>query len=385
VNILSKQLPHAQRDPRRAEIAMLAALLHDLGHGPFSHAFESVQKARGAEKQHEEWTAEIIRDPNGKIRPILERFSTGITEQIAELLTAEVPQDIYHAVVSSSFDADRLDYLRRDRMMTGTGAGAIDFEWLLDNLRIADIRRGGDDDEESEPVKTFCLDEKALQAAESFLMARYHLFEQVYLHKTTRGVEAMIRTLLTKVAAAATARARKQLGLDRDNPLVRFFSKMGETVENYLALDDFEVWSAIGRISKGENHDAAELAQRLLERRLYKVLDINTEYPVEPGEELDQTEERRRRAIRRIEDNLTEEQRNAVLRDPGAISIYGEIGGDQTKAHKMLSILLKDGTTTREITVLSPIIRTLGKPRTLVRFYLPTKAMRDRVRAGEKV
>jgi HD superfamily phosphohydrolase len=162
VAILKKLLPAAEFNRHRADLAVLAALVHDIGHGPFSHTFESVQSARGADKHHETWTAEIISDPAGNVRPILERFQEGITEQIADLLKADDPRDVYHAVVSSSFDADRLDYLRRDRMMTGTGAGAIDFDWLLDNLRIAEIRRGGDDDVDSGPIRTFCLDEKAL-------------------------------------------------------------------------------------------------------------------------------------------------------------------------------------------------------------------------------
>jgi len=143
VGILSRLLPEPEFDPDRANLAVLAALLHDLGHGPFSHAFEEVQKARGSEKHHEAWTAEIIRNPEGAVRPILEKYRNGLAEDIAELLTVDAPKDIYHAVVSSSFDADRLDYLRRDRLMTGTGAGAIDFDWLLDNLRITEVRRGG--------------------------------------------------------------------------------------------------------------------------------------------------------------------------------------------------------------------------------------------------
>jgi HD superfamily phosphohydrolase len=383
VEILKRQMADDEFDPDRANISVLAALLHDLGHGPFSHAFELVQKARGAEKHHENWTADIIRNREGSIRAILEDFRRGITEEIAELLTAEVPKDIYHAVVSSSFDADRLDYLRRDRMMTGTGAGAIDFDWLLDNLRIAEVRRGGDDDVDSEPIKTFCLDEKALQAAEAFLLARYHLFEQVYLHKTTRGIEAMIRALLTMVADAAKAGKFKPLGLTGDDPLVRFFRPKGETVERYLALDDVVVWSAIERIARGSDKYAAELARRLRDRRLYKALDITSECPVLPGEEAQQTEERRQHEIRRVKENLTGDLAKMVLEDRAPIGIYGEIGADQNKTHKMLSILLRDGTTTREITVLSPTIRTLSKPRTLMRFYFPTKEMRDHVRRGK--
>jgi len=140
VEIIKRELGE-QFDPERAEVAVIAALLHDLGHGPFSHAFEAVQKARSIAKKHEKWSAEIIRNPQGQIRPLLDAYrpDSRFTEAVAELLEAEDPVDIYHAVVSSSFDADRLDYLRRDRLMTGTGAGAIDFDWLMEQLRVADV------------------------------------------------------------------------------------------------------------------------------------------------------------------------------------------------------------------------------------------------------
>jgi len=381
VGVLKKLLPATEFDPYRADLAVLAALLHDLGHGPFSHTFESVLKARGSEKHHETWTAEIICDPKGQVRSILERFREGMSQQIADLITADEPRDVYHAVVSSSFDADRLDYLRRDRLMTGTGAGAIDFDWLLDNLRIAEIRRGGDDDVESESVRTFCLDEKALQSAESFLLARYHLFAQVYLHKTTRGMEAILRALLTKVAVCANEGTISELALDSTDPLVRFFQTAGDSIENYLALDDFAVWAAISRIANGTDQPAADLARRLQERRLYKALDIDTECPACPGESSERTEERRQREILRLETMLKTAIGDSVLVDEGEISIYGEIGADQARTHKMLSILLRDGST-HEITELSPLIRTLGKRRSVVRFYFPDDATRDKARLG---
>lgn len=127
VRIIDRELSSAGAEPdsARAEVAVIAALLHDVGHGPFSHTFERVQKSRGVGKRHEVWTAEIIRNPGGGIAPLLRAHWEDGTfcDQVAALLEAEDPVDIYHAVVSSSFDADRLDYLRRDRLMTGTGAG----------------------------------------------------------------------------------------------------------------------------------------------------------------------------------------------------------------------------------------------------------------------
>jgi HD superfamily phosphohydrolase len=368
----------------KANVAVLAALMHDLGHGPFSHAFESVQKARKAAKKHEIWTADIIQNPDGKIREILEEFTKGITEQIAELLASENPTDEYHAVVSSSFDADRLDYLRRDRLMTGSGAGAIDYDWLVDNIRIAEVSLAGDDEEDGPTITTFCLDQKALQAAESFLLARYHLFEQVYLHKTTRGIETLIRKLLTIVADAAhESKAIKELGLDRDDPLIRFFGPRGETIPNYLALDDNAVWTAIARIANGKNEKAASLASRLRDRRLLKALDVGLEFPVMPGELPDQTEERRQREIVKIEERFGSALHDTIFKDAEKLDLYGEIGADEAKRHKKLSIQLRDKTT-REITQLSPTIKTLSVRKNFVRYYGEIESSLRRGLKGEK-
>jgi len=219
------------RGKHRAEVTVIAALLHDLGHGPFSHTFESVQKTRGVGRKHEQWTADIIRYDQGNISPLLEEHQLGFSEEVAALLAADDPTDIYHAVVSSSFDADRLDYLRRDRLMTGTGAGAIDFDWLMEHIRVRNIEIEAVDSDVSTDrilVPTFCLDSKALPAAEQFLLARYTLHEQVYFHKATRCVEHMIARLLHLVAewAKSSVNATILIGLSIDHPLLRFFGTM---------------------------------------------------------------------------------------------------------------------------------------------------------------
>ncbi len=238
-------------DSQMADVALIAALLHDLGHGPFSHTFENVQASRGATKRHEQWTADIIRNLNGKVQPLLDGHMAGLTQQVASLLEKEDPEHIYHAIVSSSFDADRLDYLRRDKLMTGTGAGGIDFDWLMDNVRVAEIEIDAPDEDGGEDLRrrvpTFCLAAKAKPAAEQFLLARYTLHEQVYFHKTTRCVEHMVGKMLRAVARLAGGRATdwKKTGLQKHHPLVRFFGNGGEIVENYLALDDSLIFGSL--------------------------------------------------------------------------------------------------------------------------------------------
>ena len=117
-------------DRTRAETAMAAALVHDLGHGPFSHAFEGIDK-----KRHELWTTEIIEN-NTEVGRILAGYRFGFREEVAKLIAADAPEDIYGSIVSSQFDADRLDYARRDRMMSGVSHGGFDFSWLMANLEV---------------------------------------------------------------------------------------------------------------------------------------------------------------------------------------------------------------------------------------------------------
>ncbi len=357
----------------RADVATIAALLHDLGHGPFSHTFEGVQESRGIEKRHEKWTADIIRNGDGTICPLLDAYRSGFTDEVASLIAAEDPTDIYHAVVSSSFDADRLDYLQRDRLMTGTGAGAIDFDWLMEHVRVADIvidAPDGDTGEDTSTVATFCLDRKALPAAEQFLLSRYTLHEQVYLHKTTRCIEAMIGELLRQIATAAaepdTAPART--GLYANHVLLRFFAPDGETIDNYLALDDLSISGSLGRMQQGDDPTIADLAGRLRERRLYKTLDIGR-FGSDFG--------RQRRAARRIDHEFRDKIDNgAVIKDERAsVGIYTPIGGDEDKMHNKLHILDAGGP--REITEMSKMIETLASKRQFTRYYFAVDADRN--------
>ncbi|CAN7538192.1 HD domain-containing protein [Mesorhizobium sp. LjRoot246] len=359
----------------KAEVALAAALLHDLGHGPFSHTFEGVQESRWVKRRHEKWTADIIRNPDGQIRPLLEIHRPGFTEEVAALLDKEDPEHIYHAIVSSSFDADRLDYLRRDKLMTGTGAGGIDFDWLVENVRVADIEIDAPDEDGGEPrrVPTFCLTAKALPAAEQFLLARYTLHQQVYFHKATRCVEHMIGKLLRAVARLAAGKKAdiKKSGLPEAHPLIRFFTRGGETVENYLALDDALVFGALDAMSRAEDAGVAEIATRLRERKLYKTLDM-AEFGEDPGKQ--------RGRLRRIREKFADkiEAETVMLDDKAAIGIYAEIGGDEERMHKKLHIL--DGDNPVEISKLSSLIEALETKKQFTRLYFADATERDAAR-----
>src|SRR5665213_4360869 len=370
-------------DEGRADVAVIAALLHDVGHGPFSHTFEGVQKARGGAKRHEAWTAEIIRDPPGGIAGLLKGYREDgqFGEDVAALLKAEDPIDLYHAEVSSSFDADRLDYLRRDRLMTGTGAGAIDFDWLMEHVRVSSVDLEasdiGDDAKGQPPtVRTFCLDLKALPAAEQFLLARYSLHEQVYFHKTTRCVEYMIARLLERVAELAEENLAdpSSAGLTAEHPLWRFFGHAEPTVADYLALDDMVLTAALEPMSRSPDAVLSELAARLRERRFYKALDLSF---------FGQDEGRQAKAGRLIEGmrKAGEFEDHVAKDESAAFSAYNEVGGDDDRIHKKLHILDAEGP--REVSKHCLLYTSLveqGKRR-LTRYYFASESDRQRARA----
>lgn len=139
-----------------AETVICAALIHDLGHGPFSHAFESALDMRG---KHEAWTEKIILSDS--ISSIIDGYRRNMASDVARVFKEDTPPDIYSSAVSSQFDADRLDYMRRDRMMTGTQIGGIDFTWLLSNLEVCKIDVGVDEEKYAE-IDTLVLGSKAL-------------------------------------------------------------------------------------------------------------------------------------------------------------------------------------------------------------------------------
>lgn len=374
VHVVARELKEEKKEPddKRDEVAILAALLHDVGHGPFSHTFEGVQRERGFKKKHETWSAEIIRAKNSNIRHFLDRYKDGLAEEVSSLLELEDPTDIYHAIVSSSFDADRLDYLRRDRFMTGTGAGAIDFDWLMEHLRIRKIDLDAVDggiEGDGPKVFTFCIDRKALPAAEQFLLARYTLHEQVYFHKTTRCIEHMIAKLLLLVSnfSSDLESVKRNTGLEREHPLIRFFATKEPTVSEYLPLDDFVIYGAIERMVFAGDKNIAVLAKRLRDRDLYKTLDCRAFH-----REFDH----QAASVKKIDKRFASEM-DSVIKDSNArLSIYTQVGGDEEKAHKKLRILEENGKTP-EITKFGGIVNNLNL--NLTRYYF--KNVEDREEA----
>lgn len=255
----------------RSQHALAAALVHDLGHGPFSHAFEEVGRRLNLKLAHHEHVSNLlIRD--SEVSEVLKTLGSGFANDVADVINSAGPGNIYSAVVSSQFDADRLDYMQRDRLMTGTQLGAIDFEWLIANLEVGSISFGVDNNPVGE-IETFVLAPKAIYAAEAYVLGLFQLYPTVYFHKATRSAEMMLTELLVQIVSLARNNSTALTGLDPRHPLIQF-AKDSENIERILQLDDTVIWGALSMMAEASDPLIADYAKRLRDRKLLKCIDI---------------------------------------------------------------------------------------------------------------
>jgi HD superfamily phosphohydrolase len=255
----------------KVDQALAAALLHDLGHGPFSHSFEPLGDRFNLKMaKHEEVSDLLIR--NSEVSEILREMGSGFATDVADIVSGAGTHTIYSAVVSSQFDADRLDYMRCDRLMTGTQHGAIDFEWLIENLEIGDVPHGVDQTS-LQPVQTFVLGRKAIFAAEAYVLGLFQLYPTVYFHKATRGAEKICAGLLARVIQLIQDDAVHRTGLPNNHPLVKFALNTN-SLDAALGLDDTVVWGALDLMVDSGDGWVSNFARRLRDRKLYKCIDV---------------------------------------------------------------------------------------------------------------
>ncbi len=234
-----------------------AGLLHDLGHGPFSHVIE-----HWFDDHHEAWTRRIILDEGTEIHAALATVHKGFPRKVADVLRGHVKPAWLKYIVSSQLDADRFDYLIRDSLMTGVKYGVFDLERLIMMLRVSD-----------DGERVF-VPAKGLLPVEKYLQSRYHMYRQVYFHKAVASGEAVLIALLER--ASELAREGGCPGLDSGSPLGRVLAGAGKsvTVDDYVSLDDSTVWGAIHAWERGPDKILKDLSHRLLTRKLYKSLEI---------------------------------------------------------------------------------------------------------------
>lgn len=285
------ELPFWQQvTSERAQDALAAAFLHDVGHGPLSHLFED---AIPGTSHHEEWTERIVLDPSTGVNQVLASIDPHMPERVAALVRGEHPLPYLARAVSGTLDVDRCDYLLRDAHSTGVRYGVFDLDWLFRSLRFQPIeaRRTvsaadgapGSASSGMAQAPGLAIDgAKGLPAIEAFILARLFMFQQVYLHKATRSAEWMIRTVLGR-ASALIAEGHRLPGTPRGIELTAHGAP--PTLLDYLDLDDAVLSVAMHEWESAKDPGLADLCKRVRGRSLFKTYELFGEQALPDGRE----------------------------------------------------------------------------------------------------
>ena len=239
-------------------VTLCAALLHDVGHGPYSHTFEGI-----FDTNHESFTIDIITSPETEINQLLRRIAPDFPEQVASVIYKTYPNPQVVQLISSQIDADRMDYLLRDAYYTGTEYGTFDITRILRVIR---------------PYKEgIAFQFNGMHAVEDYIVSRYQMYMQIYFHPVSRGMEVILDHLLK--------RGKHLYSIDEDffnrySPLLIPFLKNEYDLKDYLRLDDGVLNTAFLSWMDHPDEILSDLAKRFLHRRPFKsvTFDKKTEH-----------------------------------------------------------------------------------------------------------
>lgn len=256
MHLMGEALSHLQTKgvylfDAEVEGALIAILLHDIGHGPFSHALE---KSILTDVHHEDISTLLMEKLNKEFG--------GRLELALQIFNKEYPRKFLCQLVSSQLDIDRMDYLQRDCYFTGVNEGSIGAERIIKMLDVVD--------------NTLVVEEKGIFSIENFLNARRLMYWQVYLHKTSIVAEQMM-ILIFKRAKYLTS---KGVRLEASKPLQLFLendigfdeiSQKNEFLVSFASLDDFDIWGAVKNWIFSEDKVLVYLCDSLLGRNLFSI------------------------------------------------------------------------------------------------------------------
>lgn len=246
-------------DPFERAVTRAAALLHDVGHAAFSHAFESGI-SRICRFSHEAMTCAHILREDGEVYRLLHDFDPRMPECVVQCISQETSA-WYHPIISSQLDADRMDYILRDGYMTGIRNYLYDIDRILEMLAR---------DEDG-----IIVGYRAIHAVETYLISRYHMYQQVYHHKTVRGAEKLLESIFRRVADLAMAGDERVFEVGRMGVLLRDIVKRG-VVDPQLCVwvHDAHAWAALDMWRDSKDRILSTLSSQLLRRQFFKTIEI---------------------------------------------------------------------------------------------------------------
>lgn len=227
-------------------LCLCAALLHDVGHGPFSHSLETVFG-----EHHEQWSCRIVQGDT-EVNRVLRSVSPEFPNQVAGVICKTYPKEIVVSIVSSQLDADRMDYLLRDAYFTGVNYGMFDLERILRVIRPYQGK--------------IVVKESGMHAVEDYLMSRYQMYWQVYFHSVTRSSEILLRNIFARAKALMESGFKFQFMVA---PLRKLFEGTLD-LDHYLLLDESLTQAAFTQWMSENDPVLSDLCSRFLGRKLLK-------------------------------------------------------------------------------------------------------------------
>lgn len=238
-------------------VALCAALLHDVGHGPFSHSFEKVFGLN-----HEAFTKKIILGETN-VNKVLRRLGDDFPQRVAQVIDHTYDDKLVVSLISSQIDADRMDYLLRDAYYTGVSYGQFDMERILRVIRA----------HENEIVIKYT----GMHAVEDYIMSRYQMYWQVYFHPVTRSAEV----ILTKIFHRAKDLYEEGYQFAVEPTLLYSLFKESVTLEDYLKLDENIIYFYFLHWKEEQDPILRDLCERFVNRRLFKYVEFDPDLHME--------------------------------------------------------------------------------------------------------
>ena len=234
---------------REQLMLLISALLHDVGHGPYSHSFEHV-----FECDHEKYSAKLIEGPS-EISSVLDRYDVTLGKDIAGIILKEGKYTLIESLVSSQLDVDRLDYLERDAYFTGATYGHVDIDRILRVMTIKDNK--------------VAFKASGVHAIENYLVSRYHMYWQVYYHPSARAYEVILEKIYTRIKDLL--KQGYQEGFDLS--LFKRLLDDPEDLNAYIEIDDTYVNGAIKQFTTSSDAILSQLCQDFMNRKLFHYVD----------------------------------------------------------------------------------------------------------------
>lgn len=243
------------------EAVSLAILLHDIGHGPFSHSLENkITESYGHEDLSLLYMKELNKEFDGKLSLSIKIFSNTYHKKFL------------HQLVSSQLDVDRLDYLRRDSFYTGVSEGVIGSDRIIKMLNVVNDQ--------------LVVEAKGIYSIEKFIIARWLMYWQVYLHKTVVSAEQLLLKIFKRVQHLINENQEIFLSNEFDFFFRNNSSNIKDILENFSIIDDNDILALIKNWSNHKDRTLSMLSKRLLHRHLYKIKIQNTPFEKNEIEEL---------------------------------------------------------------------------------------------------